>query len=92
MDKKYLLLSKIGSLIFVLIFLIIVFIKNNLFAKIMIIPFFVCVLCSLINNIYLYKGKRLKIVSYVYVFSFFTYWFGFLIYFDYYGLVESSFY
>jgi len=71
----------------------ILFSSNDLITKIVIIPFIVFSLGLFLKNIFLLLGKKniAKIMEIIYVIAFFIYYFGFLIYWDYVGIINKDY-
>lgn len=69
------------------------FFKNELWGKIIIIPFLICSISFLIQNIALLfnKEKISNVFKYIFRVSFFVYVFGFLLYMVYYAMINKSY-
>lgn len=69
------------------------FFQNELWAKVIIVPFLVCTFSMLGQNIFLLlnKKKSSNIFKYIFLISFFVYVFAFLIYMVYYSIVYKSY-
>ncbi len=67
--------------------------KNNNFVRLMIIPFLVCSICYTLEGMFelLNKDKLVNIFKKIFKISFFTFYFGFLIYTVYYSLVNKTY-
>lgn len=67
--------------------------KNNLWAKIIIIPFIVCSISFLGQNVALLfnKEKISNVFKYIFRISFFVYVFGFLSYMVYYSIINKCY-
>ena len=78
--------------LFAIIILIWAFPKNKFLGKIIILPFLVCSFAKLGESIFLllHKEKIHIIFQYIFRISFFVYVFGFLIYADYYSIVNKN--
>lgn len=76
-----------------LVFLIWAFFQNELWAKIIIIPFLICSFAILMENIFLIlnKMKVSNLFKYIFRISFFVYVFGFLSYMVYYSIANKSY-
>ena len=75
------------------VILIWAFFQNELWAKIIIIPFLICSISFLGQNISLLfnKEKTSTIFKYIFRISFFVYVFGFLSYMVYYAMINKSY-
>ena len=83
--QKVLIIRKILLSLTVLIFLIVVFPKNNFSGKLIISPFLICALSFCLENIFLLFNKEKIATCFRYIFSisFFSYIIGFLAYATY---------
>ena len=83
----------ITAIIVVIILTYFLFNSSNLTTKIIIIPFLTFSLAFFLKNIFLISGKRniAKIMKKIYVISFFVYYFGFLIYWDYITITNKDY-
>ena len=81
------------SFIVVIILTYFLFASNVLTTKIIIIPFLTFSLAFFLKNISLIfnKVKLAEKFSKIYVIAFLTYWFGFLIYWDYISLINEEY-
>lgn len=94
MKNKLFYVSRLISTMCIFIFLIILFFcTSSLTTKIILFPFLLCSFASMMKNIcgILEKEKYVSFFSKVYVFSFFLYWFGFLIYFDFISFIQHKY-
>lgn len=91
--KKMLIIRKIITALITTIILSWAFFQNELWAKIIIIPFLICSLSFLGENLALLfnKEKTVNIFKYVFRVSFFVYAFGFLLYMTYYAITNKSY-
>ena len=91
--KNLILIRNIGVSLFIIVLLIWVFISNELVAKIIILPFLLCSLAFLEENIFTLFNKKLlvKIFHYIFIFSFLLYYYGFLIYIIYYSIKNKEY-
>lgn len=91
--QKLLIIRKIITSIVALIFLIWAFFQNELWAKLIIMPFIVCSFSFLGENIALLfnKAKIANIFKYIFRIVFFAYVFGFLAYMVYYSIINKSY-
>ena len=89
--QKVLIIRKILLSLTVLIFLIVVFPKNNFSGKLIISPFLICALSFCLENIFLLFNKENIATCFRYIFSisFFSYIIGFLAYATYYSIVNK---
>ncbi len=89
--QKVLIIRKILLSLTVLIFLIVVFPKNNFSGKLIISPFLICALSFCLENIFLLFNKEKIATCFRYIFSisFFSYIIGFLAYATYYSIVNK---
>ena len=78
---------------YVTIFLSWTFFKNQLMGKMFIIPFLICAIASLDENIsfLVNKPKITTIFKYIFRISFFIYYWGFLIYATYYTISSKTY-
>ena len=92
MRKLYIIRQIIVSL---MVFLLLswAFFKNQLLARVAIIPFLVCSMAIFWENIFylLQKDKIANIFKFIFRISFFVYFFGFLIFAIYYSLTNKSY-
>lgn len=93
MNTKFYNIIKIIALLFVLSFLIKISLNAKLSTQLIIAPFLICSLASLGNNIcnLFNKGNYQIIFQKIYALSFFSYWFGFLIYFDFFAIKNHAY-
>lgn len=91
--KQILIIRKIVISLVTLIILIWAFVKNTLWAKIIILPFIVCAFSILLECLFsiLQKPKISNIFKYIFRISFFTYIFILLGYIIYYSIVNKSY-
>ena len=68
-------------------------VKNNNFARLMVIPFLVCSICYTLEGIFelLNKDKLVNVFKKIFKISFFTFYFGFLAFTIYYSLVNKTY-
>lgn len=71
----------------------ILFNSKDFITKLVVIPFIVFSLGYFLKNIFLMLGKKslAKIMEIIYVISFFIYYFGFLIYWDYVCIINKDY-
>ena len=86
-------IRKIYMALVSLIILIWAFFKNKFMIKLFILPFIVCSIAVILENIFLIlnKLKLFKIFRNIFYISFFTYVFTFLAYMTYYSIVNKSY-
>lgn len=92
-NKIYTAIKTIG-LIFILILLLKIVLDAKITTQIVLAPFLICTLASLGNNICnLFDKYQYKLIfQKIYIFSFFSYWFGFLLYFDFISFKNQEYY
>ena len=85
--------KSITSLIISGILMYFLFKTNDLLSKVVILLFFVFSISFCARNVLLVfrKNKIAEKVSKIYEIAFFTYWFGFLIYWDYLSILNKDF-
>ena len=83
----------ITSFVVFLLMMYILFNSNNLMTRLIIIPFLIFSLGIVLKNIFLIlkKDKLARIMEMIYVFSFFVYYFGFLIWWDYINIINKNY-
>ena len=92
MNAKYI-KKNITSLIITGILGKVLFSSNDMTTKIIVIPFLVCGLSFFLKSIFIVCNKShwAAWMSKVFVIAFLTYWFGFLIYWDYVSIVKGDY-
>lgn len=92
MDKIFIIRKIITALITIIV-LSWAFFQNELWAKLIILPFLVCSASFLGENIALLfnKWKIAKIFKYIFRICFFAYVLGFLLYMIYYAIINKSY-
>ena len=95
MDKIQLVLKLRNILagLLALILLLIAFIKSQLIIKILMIPFIICVIVIILENIFLIckKDNIAKKIHNIFYFSFISYIIIFLIYFIYLSIINKNY-
>ena len=91
--NTFLIVRKILISIVAILILTWAFFQNQLFGKLIILPFWVCSIAILGESIFtiFQKEKIAKIFSTIYRISFFCYVFGFLAYTIYYSITKKSY-
>ena len=86
-------IRNIIAILITIIILIFAFCKNTTFIKLILLPFLICSLAKLGENIFFLCGKDSIAIRCQYIFriSFFLYIYGFLIYTDYYGIIRKNY-
>lgn len=95
MQKKNIIIGKIIRATIISIFLLIVAIKNqNIISRLCILPFLFCEIFAIGKNVYLLKEKTnvANIFSKLFVLSFLTFWFGFLVIWSYLFIKKNSYF
>lgn len=92
-SQKIFILRKIITSFIATVILIWAFFQNDLWAKLIIIPFLVCSIASFSQNVALLfnKEKISNIFKSIFRISFFAYVFAFLLYMVYYAMINKSY-
>lgn len=90
--NKNIVISRLIYSIFITIILFYIFSKTSN-GKIILIPFLICSLSLLLKNIFILNKKQnyVKYFEKIFVVSFLSFWFGFLIYACYIGLINKNY-
>lgn len=91
MNKSINVIKLIRSILITLVLFILFFNISN--EKLILIPFIICSIAIVLKDLFIVfnKEKYLKIFDKLYIFGFFVFWFGFLIYFDYLCYIDKNY-
>ena len=87
-------MAKLIYSLFITIFILYIFISTpSVLTKIIMIPFLICALATVIKMIFLIMNKKkyAEIFNKIYIISFLFYWFGFIIYWCYIEFINKSY-
>ena len=92
-NKSIYIIAMIRSSMISLLLLMIMFKNESIMAKMMILPFLLCALCSIGKNIgFMLEKKKISILfDQLFKIIFLIFWFGFLIYSSYFCLISKNY-